>query len=79
MKLNILMTDTECIDLPKEINCNQGDSIIINDKEYIIEKAKYHIVDGKIYQKTYISHKKVPLTKVQANLLLSIGLPVYCE
>lgn len=79
MELNVLKTETEYIDLPKDVIYKSGDHIIINDKDYLIDKVKYHIIDGKIFQITYVAfeNKRVPLTKEQIKLFQAMGLPLY--
>jgi hypothetical protein len=55
MELNVLQTEKEFIDLPKDMIFSKGDHIFINDKDYLIDKVKYHIIKGKVFQITYVA------------------------
>ena len=79
MKLNILQTETGNIDLPKDFIYRAGDTIVINDNSYLIDKVKFHIMDGEIFQITYVAfkEKREPLTRDQVKLLQSLNIPIY--
>lgn len=79
IKLNILQTETGNIDLPKDVIYHKGDHIIIDDKDYLIDKVKYHISKGEIFQITYVAYQNIrePLSKEQVKLFQSMGLPLY--
>jgi len=57
MQLNVLRTESGYIDLPKNVIYRSGDHVIINNTDYLIDKVKYHIYDGKIFQITYVANE----------------------
>ena len=81
IKLNILQTEIGNIDLPKDIIYRAGDTIVINDNSYLIDKVKFHIMDGEIFQITYVAYnkKREPLTDPQIKLFRAMNLPIYGE